>query len=55
MRVNIRTVKTLTVLANSCPPLLAAPLPAEDAELRPEVARIVRSLSVTKKISEDKK
>jgi ArsR family transcriptional regulator len=25
-------VKTLTVLANSCPPLLAGPLPATDAE-----------------------
>jgi hypothetical protein len=34
---------------------IAATLPTEDAELRPEVARIVRSLSVTKKISEDKK
>lgn len=34
---------------------VAARLPAADAEVRPEVARIVRSLSVTKKISEDKK
>lgn len=34
---------------------IAATLPAEEADLRPEVARIVRSLSVTKTISEDKK
>jgi hypothetical protein len=34
---------------------VAATLPADDADLRPEVARIVRSLSVTKKISEEKK
>ncbi|MBN9118305.1 MAG: hypothetical protein J0I06_03945 [Planctomycetes bacterium] len=32
----------------------AATLPADDAELRPEVARIVRSLSVTKRIEEKK-
>ena len=31
MHVNIPAMKTLTVLANSCPPLLAGPLPAEDA------------------------
>jgi hypothetical protein len=31
---------------------IAARLPAADAELRPEVARIVRSLSITKKIEE---
>jgi len=42
MRVNIRTVKTLTVLANSCPPLLAAPLPAEDAE---NIARALKVLA----------
>lgn len=34
---------------------IAATLPTEEAELRTEVARIVRSLSVTKRISEDKK
>ena len=34
---------------------VAATLPAADEELRPEVARIVRSLSVTKKIEEPKK
>ena len=34
---------------------VAATLPAADAELRPEVARIVRSLSVTKKIVEPEK
>jgi hypothetical protein len=34
---------------------VAARLPAADIELRPEVARIVRSLSVTKKIEEQKK
>jgi hypothetical protein len=33
---------------------VAATLPSDDAELRPEVARIVRSLSVTKKIEEKK-
>src|SRR6478672_8985323 len=42
MRVNIQTVKTLTVLANSCPPLLAAPLPAEDAE---NIARALKVLA----------
>jgi len=42
MRVNIRTVQTLTVLANSCPPLLAAPLPAEDAE---NIARALKVLA----------
>jgi hypothetical protein len=35
--------------------VIAATLPADDADLRPEVARIVRSLSVTKKIEEKKK
>lgn len=35
--------------------VIAATLPADDADLRPEVARIVRSLSVTKKIEEPKK
>jgi len=34
---------------------IAATLPAADAELRPEAARIVRSLSVTKKIVEPEK
>ena len=34
---------------------VAARLPADDADLRPEVTRIVRSLSVTKKIVEEKK
>ncbi len=33
---------------------IAATLPADEADLRPEVARIVRSLSVTKKIEEKK-
>jgi hypothetical protein len=33
---------------------VAANLPADDADLRPEVVRIVRSLSVTKKIEEKK-
>lgn len=33
---------------------IAATLPAADADLRPEVTRIVRSLSVTKKIEEKK-
>jgi hypothetical protein len=31
---------------------VAANLPADDADLRPEVVRIVRSLSVTKKIED---
>jgi hypothetical protein len=35
--------------------VIAATLPSDDAEMRPEVARIVRSLSVTKKIEEAKK
>jgi hypothetical protein len=34
--------------------VIAATLPSEEAELRPEVARIVRSLSVTKRIEEKK-
>ena len=34
---------------------VAARLPAEDADVRTEVTRIVRSLSVTKKIVEEKK
>jgi ArsR family transcriptional regulator len=38
-RVNIQCVKTLTTLA-SCPPLLAGPLPVEDAE------RLARGLKV---------
>ncbi len=33
---------------------IAATLPTGDADLRPEVARIVRSLSVTRKIEEKK-
>jgi len=34
--------------------VIAATLPSDEAELRPEVARIVRSLSVTKRIAEKK-
>ena len=35
-------VKTLTILASSCPPLLAAPLPATDAE---SLARALKVLA----------
>ena len=42
IRVNICTVKTLTVLASSCPPLLAGPLPAADAE---SLARALKVLA----------
>jgi ArsR family transcriptional regulator len=42
IRVNIYVVKTLTVLATSCPPLLAAPLPAADAE---SLARALKVLA----------
>jgi ArsR family transcriptional regulator len=42
IRVNIRMVKTLTVLASSCPPLLAGPLPAEDAD---SLARAMKVLA----------
>jgi ArsR family transcriptional regulator len=37
-----RDVKTLTILAGSCPPLLAAPLPAGDAE---SLARALKVLA----------
>ena len=42
MHVNIPMVKTLTVLAGSCPPLLKAPLPAADAE---SLARALKVLA----------
>jgi ArsR family transcriptional regulator, arsenate/arsenite/antimonite-responsive transcriptional repressor len=42
IRVNISGVKTLSLLASSCPPLLAAPLPATDAE---SLARALKVLA----------
>jgi ArsR family transcriptional regulator len=42
IHVNISVVKTLSLLATSCPPLLAAPLPAGDAE---SLARALKVLA----------
>src|SRR5581483_8833426 len=42
IRVNIRVVKPLSVLAPACPPLLAAPLAAEDAD---GLARVLKVLA----------
>jgi ArsR family transcriptional regulator, arsenate/arsenite/antimonite-responsive transcriptional repressor len=39
--VNIQTVKTLAVLAGSCPPLLAGPLPAADAESLAQALKVL--------------
>jgi ArsR family transcriptional regulator len=41
MRVNIHVVKTIATLAGSCPPLLAGPLPGEDAEQLARALKVI--------------
>jgi ArsR family transcriptional regulator, arsenate/arsenite/antimonite-responsive transcriptional repressor len=41
MRVNIQVVKTLATLTATCPPLLAGPLPPEDAENLARALRVI--------------